>query len=208
MTNKKPLTVGITGGIGSGKTTVAKIFSILGVPIYFADDRAKWLMGNDPILISKIKESFGEESFSESGELNRKYLAEKVFADTEKTKQINALVHPAVGKDFEVWVALQNAPYVLKEAALLFETGSYKQLDQVINVSAPLKLRVSRVLMRDPQRTEKQINDIIDKQLPDEEKNEKADFVIKNTENKLLIPQVLKIHQALKTKADSGQIDI
>ncbi|TVP50956.1 MAG: dephospho-CoA kinase [Mongoliibacter sp.] len=207
MSKNTVMTVGITGGIGSGKTTVTKIFSILGIPVYYADDRGKWLLSNDPELIVKIKENFGEESYSASGELNRQYLAKSVFGDPVKTEKINSLVHPAVAKDFESWVSLQTAPYILKEAALLFETGSYKQLRKVINVSAPLKIRITRIRLRDPQRTEQQINDIIDKQLPDEEKNEMADFVIKNSENKLLIPQVLKIHHALLELSEQIQID-
>lgn len=197
MKNHKPLLVGITGGIGSGKSTVARIFSILGIPIYYADDRAKWLMANDPKLKKQIMDHFGNESYSEDGILNRAFLATKVFADEEKVKIINSLVHPAVRLDFENWSNAQNSHYVLKEAALLFETGSYKDLDKVINVSTPIKIRISRVLMRDPHRNEKQINDIIDKQLPDEEKNKLADFIIKNTDNKMLIPQVLEIHNQL-----------
>lgn len=197
MKNHKPLLVGITGGIGSGKSTVARIFSILGIPIYNADDRAKWLMANDPKLKKQIMDHFGSESYSEDGNLNRAFLATKVFADEEKVKIINSLVHPPVRLDFENWSNEQNSHYVLKEAALLFETGSYKDLDKVINVSCPIKIRISRVLMRDPHRNEKQVNDIIDKQLPDEEKNKLADFVIKNTDNKMLIPQVLEIHNQL-----------
>ncbi|WP_113923964.1 dephospho-CoA kinase [Cognataquiflexum aquatile] len=197
MTNHKPLLVGITGGIGSGKSTVARIFSILGIPVYYADDRAKWLMANDEALKEQIKANFGQESYSETGVLNRVFLASQVFSDEEKVKTINGLVHPAVKADFENWANAQTAPYVLKEAALLFETGSYKDLDKVINVSSPIRIRISRVLMRDPQRNEKQVNDIIDKQLPDEEKNKLADFVIKNTDNRLLIPQVLEIHRQL-----------
>jgi dephospho-CoA kinase len=197
MKNHKPFLVGITGGIGSGKSTVARIFSILGIPIYYADERAKWLMANDPELKKQILNNFGSESYSQDGILNRAFLASKVFGDEEKVKIINALVHPAVGADFEKWAHDQNSPYVLKEAALLFETGSYKDLDKVINVSSPIKIRISRVLMRDPHRNEKQVNDIIDKQLPDEEKNKLADFVIKNTDNKMLIPQVLEIHKQL-----------
>jgi dephospho-CoA kinase len=197
MKNHKPFLVGITGGIGSGKSTVARIFSILGIPIYYADERAKWLMANDPELKKQILNNFGSESYSEEGVLNRAFLASKVFSDEEKVKIINALVHPAVVADFEKWAHDQNSPYVLKEAALLFETGSYKDLDKVINVSSPIKIRISRVLMRDPHRNEKQVNDIIDKQLPDEEKNKLADFVIKNTDNKMLIPQVLEIHKQL-----------
>ncbi|RZS94904.1 dephospho-CoA kinase [Cecembia calidifontis] len=203
MTKQRPYLVGITGGIGSGKSTVAKIFAILGIPIYYADDRAKWLMSHDSELKKAIIEKFGRESYSESGELNRSYLAAHVFADDDKVKTINSLVHPAVKRDFESWAAAQNSPYVLKEAALLFETGSYQELDKVINVSAPLKIRINRILLRDPHRDEKQINDIINKQLPDEEKNSKADYVIKNADNKLLIPQVLAIHQELLSLAQN-----
>ncbi|SFU03030.1 dephospho-CoA kinase [Algoriphagus locisalis] len=197
MSNSLPILVGITGGIGSGKSTVAKIFSILGIPIYSADDRAKWLMGNDKQLKTEIRDAFGEEAYDVEGKLNRGFLAQTVFSDPEKVKKINSLVHPAVGKDFMNWAAEQNTPYVLKEAALIFESGGNKTLDHVINVSSPLKVRISRTLMRDPHRSEEQVNQIINQQLPDEQKNELADFVIKNTDNKLLIPQVLKIHQQL-----------
>ncbi|MFD2201508.1 dephospho-CoA kinase [Shivajiella indica] len=197
MTSPKPKLVGITGGIGSGKSTVAKIFSIFGIPVYFADDRAKWLMANDPSLKQQICDTFGQESYLENGSVNRTFLASHVFSDEEKVKKINSLVHPAVKRDFENWVTAQKSPYILKEAALLFETGSYKELDKTINVSAPLKIRITRILLRDPHRNEKQIHDIIDKQLPDEEKNNLANFVIKNSDNKLLIPQVIKIHQEL-----------
>jgi dephospho-CoA kinase len=193
----KPIKVGITGGIGSGKSTVAKIFSILGIPIYSADDRAKWLMIEDSVLKEKIISAFGKESYSESGQLNRTFLAKTVFSDPGKVKQINRLVHPAVRDDFNSWVNAQSSPYVLKEAALIFESGGQNLLDYVINISAPLRIRVSRVMMRDPDRSEGQINKIIDQQLPDEEKNELSDFVIKNVDNKLLIPQVLKIHEKL-----------
>lgn len=197
MSNSKPTLVGVTGGIGSGKSTVCKVFSILGIPVYSADDRAKWLMVNDPILKDEITSSFGEKSFLPNGTLNRNYLAEEVFPDPEKVKKINSLVHPAVAKDFSDWANAQAAPYVIKEAALLFESGSADQLDFVIQVSSPVKIRIARVLMRDPHRSESQINHIIDQQMPDEKKNELADFVIKNTENKLIIPQILEIHRKL-----------
>ena len=202
MSEVNPKRIGITGGIGSGKSTVCHIFKILGVPVYSADDRAKWLMAHDPSLRSQISEAFGSESYLASGEVNRPYLSGKVFSDPVKIKKINSLVHPAVAKDFESWLKEQTFPYVLKEAALIFETGSEKDLDHVINVSSPLKIRLSRVLMRDPHRDEAQINKIIDQQLPDEKKNELADFVIKNTDNKLLIPQVLQLHSRLLQKID------
>ena len=201
MSKHVSLKVGITGGIGSGKSVVAKIFSILGIPIYYADDRAKWLMIQDQELSEQIKKEFGVESYLPDGSINRSFLAKTVFADPEKVKKINSVVHPAVGNDFLKWAELQTTPYVLKEAALIFETGGKKSLDYVINVSSPLKIRVARTLMRDPHRSEEQVNQIINQQMPDEEKNELADFVIKNTDNKLLIPQVLSIHEKLMTTA-------
>ena len=197
MSSRRPLWIGITGGIGSGKSTVCRIFQLLGIPVYASDDRAKWLMAHDPSLKSGICSAFGNDSYLADGAVNRAYLAEKVFSDPEKVKQINALVHPAVGRDFKTWAENQHSPYLLKEAALLFETGANKELDKVINVSSPLKIRVARTLMRDPHRDEAQINHIIDQQMPDEEKNELADFVVKNTDTKLLIPQVLAIHKTL-----------
>ena len=203
MSKSRPLLVGITGGIGSGKSTVCKLFSLLGVPVYTADDRAKWLMNHDSPLKEKILAAFGSESYLSNGELNRAYLAASVFSNPEKVSALNALVHPAVRKDFMDWVSQQTAPYLIKEAALLFETGAAKELDCVINVSSPLRVRMARVLLRDPQRTEEQVNQIIDQQLPDEEKNERADFSIKNTDNKLLLPQVITLHEQLLRKAES-----
>ena len=202
MNKSRPLWVGITGGIGSGKSTVCRFFQLLGIPVYSADDQAKWLMANDPNLKSQITEAFGQESYLSDGSVNRAYLAEMVFSDPEKVKKINSLVHPAVGKDFKAWAEKQNSPYLIKEAALLFETGAAKELDFVINVSSPIKIRIARVLMRDPHRDEAQINHIIDQQMPDEEKNERSDFVIKNTETKLIIPQILEIHKKLCTQPD------
>jgi dephospho-CoA kinase len=204
MSNSRALLVGITGGIGSGKSTVCKLFSLLGVPIYTADERAKWLMNHDSQVKEKISASFGLESYTPNGELNRGYLAGIVFSNPEKIAALNALVHPAVAKDFAEWVGQQTAPYLLKEAALLFETGAAKELDYVINVSSPLRVRMARVLLRDPQRTEEQVNQIIDQQLPDEEKNKLADFSIKNTDNKLLLPQVIALHEQLLRKAENS----
>lgn len=200
--SRRPVLVGITGGIGSGKSTVCQIFEILGIPVYSADNRAKWLMANDPELKSQLVKEFGEETYQPEGILNTPFLAQKVFSDPEKVKKINSIVHPAVGKDFSTWAEKQTAPYVLKEAALLFETGSAGELDKIITVSSPLKIRMARVLMRDPHRNEEQINQIINQQLPDEKKNELADFVIKNSENKLLIPQVLEIHKKLSLEVN------
>jgi dephospho-CoA kinase len=197
MNRAKPLLVGITGGIGAGKSTVARFFSLLSVPVYYADDRAKWLMANDKALKAKIIQAFGESSYTDKGVLNRAFLAERVFADPANTEIINGLVHPVVAEDFRRWAEQQQSPYVLKEAALLFESGSYKELNRVINVSSPLKIRMARILTRDPHRNAAQVNSIIDKQLPDEDKNRLADFLVKNTDHHMIIPQVLEIHEKL-----------
>jgi dephospho-CoA kinase len=171
----------------------------LGIPVYSADNRAKWLMAHDDKLRNQISTSFGAAAYSTTGELDRVFLAESVFPNPEKIAALNALVHPVVRKDFEQWISQQTAPYLIKEAALLFETGAAKELDYVINVSSPLRVRMARILLRDPHRSEEQVNQIINQQLPDEEKNELADYCIKNTDNKLILPQVLALHAQLST---------
>lgn len=198
---KKPLQIGITGGIGSGKSLVTRIFNLLGVPVYDADSRAKTLMTTDGILVSKIKKEFGVLSFHPDGSLNRKYLAEHVFSDPEKLKLMNSLVHPSVGEDFNQWVKEQDSAYVLKEAALLFEAKSNAALDKIIVVSAPEELRVSRVLQRDKHRTADQVKDIIRNQLSEEEKLKRADYILVNDESRPLIPQVLTLHKQFLSMA-------
>ncbi len=195
QTLNKPLQIGITGGIGAGKSLIARIFQTLGVPVYDADSRAKWLMTHDKNLIAEIKDQFGEEAYLADGLLNRTYLSEKVFNNEARLKQLNALVHPKVGKDFERWAGRQTAPYVLKEAALLIEAGSYKTLDYLITVNAPEKVRLSRVLLRDTHRSEEDVEAIMKKQLSDNERAEKADFVIVNDGSSLVVPKVLQLHE-------------
>lgn len=200
MSRSTPFKVGITGGIGAGKSTVARIFHLLYIPIYYADDRAKWLMQNDEDLKARIIRSFGKNFYTDEGVLNREFVAQEIFSNQENTKIMNGLVHPAVKVDFMDWASNQDSPYVLKEAALLFESGSYQDLDKIIHVSSPLKLRILRVVIRDSNRTKEQVNEIINRQFTDEKKNSMADFVIKNTENKMIIPQVLEIHAKLLEK--------
>lgn len=191
------LQVGITGGIGAGKTLVCRVFAILGVPIYDADTRAKWLMNSDEELVAAIKNLFGEQSYQE-GKLNRAHLSKAAFRQPELLEKLNGLVHPKVGEDYKEWVkANENARYSLKEAALLFESGSYKALDKVIQVSAPEELRMRRVLKRDPHRTEEDIRKIMDQQWSEQEKIDLSDFVIENDGTELVIPQVLRIHSTL-----------
>jgi dephospho-CoA kinase len=194
--SNKPLQIGITGGIGSGKSLICKIFSCLGIPIYDADSRAKSIMTTDGILVEQIKKEFGSLSYYEDGRLNREYLSSAVFNDADKLKRLNELVHPRVGADSEKWVEENAAhPYLLREAALLFESGSFKKLDKVIVVTAPEALRVKRVLQRDKQRTEQEVIAIIHNQMTEEEKVKRADFVIHNDETELVVPQVLKLHE-------------
>ncbi len=192
--------VGITGGIGAGKSIVCKIFKVLGIECYDADSRARSLMESDLRLKAKIQNLFGWDSFSE-GRLQRGFISQMVFRNPDKLKKLNKAVHPFVARDFKDWSDARLAsPYVIKEAALLVETGSYKELDKLILVRAPEKLKISRILQRDPQRGEDQIKAIMSKQLQDEEKLKVADFVIENDEKTPLISQVLEIHDILKQK--------
>ena len=188
------LQIGVTGGIGSGKSLVCKIFSDLHVPTYDADSRARWLMNNQPDLKSAIQEGFGSEAYTRNGEVNRAHLADKVFNDADELARLNALVHPAVGDDYKAWQEKQLTPYAIIEAALLFESGSYKELDYVVNVSAPEALRVLRVLDRDSFRSKAEIQGIIEKQLSEDERLQRSDFVIVNDGVEMIIPQVLSLH--------------
>ncbi|HEY8400740.1 MAG TPA: dephospho-CoA kinase [Cytophagaceae bacterium] len=191
------LKIGITGGIGAGKSLVAKVFNVLGVPVYDADKRAKWLMNSDPYIIKEIKLLFGEQSYTSQG-LDSRFIAGKVFNNQPMLDRLNAIVHPQVGLDFIHWSKEQSGvPYVLKEAALMFEANSDKQLDRVIVVSAPLEVRIKRVLKRDPFRTREQVKAIIDKQMPEQRKVELADFVIINDDKTLIIPQVIEVHNKI-----------
>lgn len=194
--------IGITGNIGSGKSTVCEIFEVLGIPVYYADNEAKKLMHSNENLIAGIKALFGEEAYLSNGELNRKWIASIAFKDSEKLKGLNSLVHPAVREDSKSWFASidPRAPYALKEAALIIESGSYKQLDKLILVRADQSLRLQRVMKRDgvdPSAVEARM----DKQMPESEKLPFADYVINNNESDFLIPQVIKIHEELSRLA-------
>ncbi len=192
-----PLTIGITGGIGSGKSTICTVFQSLGIRVYDADTRAKWLMNHHEELQKAIINAFGPSSY-ENGDLNRAYLAQLVFSDPEKVILLNQLVHPAVGRDFEDWV-LHNAdaPYLLKEAALLVESGAYKQLDHLILVTAPESIRVQRVLDRDKQRTPEEVLHMMRRQLSDEEKQPFCRFLLVNDGKSPVLPAILALHDQL-----------
>ncbi|TGE13074.1 dephospho-CoA kinase [Hymenobacter elongatus] len=198
------LQIGITGGIGSGKSMACRLFQVLGAPVYDADSRAKWVMANDLALRAQLCEAFGVETFDATGQLNRIYLAQVAFQDPAKLAQLNGLVHPRVGHDFAQWAHTQRAAgyaYVLKEAALLYESGSYQQLDKMITVFAPQAVRQARVLRRDPHRTAQDILTIIGKQMSEEEKVSRADYVLRNDDEHLLIPQVLALDAMFRQQA-------
>ena len=189
------LKIGITGGIGSGKSTVARVFEHLGIPVYNADTAAKRLMEEDPDLRAAILQTFGAETFLH-GRLNRPYLASLVFNNREKLNALNALVHPATIRDGINWMERQTAPYALKEAALIFESGSQNELDYVIGVSAPQALRIHRVMKRDGVSREEVLRRMAN-QIDESLKMKLCDFVIVNDDRRLVIPQVLSLHQQL-----------
>jgi len=187
--------VGLTGGMGSGKTTVAKIFEHLKIPVFYADDQAKEILDNNLKVKENLSEYFGAVLYAE-GKLNRALLAEKIFDNPNAIAHVNSVVHPAVADEFSQWCNEQKATYCLKEAAILFETGAYKQLDQNILVTANKDLRIKRVTARNAW-SANEIEKRMANQWEDEVKIPLADFVIYNNEKEMLIPQISKIHENL-----------
>ena len=187
------LKIGLTGGIGSGKSTVAGIFQVLGIPVFDADANTKIIMESDATLQSGIRSLFGNDSFID-GRLNRKFIAEIVFRNPEQLEKLNALVHPAAIRAAEVWADKQKSPYVIKEAALFFEAGSAEGMDYIIGVYAPKHIRIKRVMDRDAVSREA-VLDRMNKQIQEEIKMRLCDYVILNDDQHLLIPQVLQLHE-------------
>jgi dephospho-CoA kinase len=188
------LKVGITGNIGSGKTIISKLFELLNVPVFYADDAAKNIMVADDLLVDEIKLAFGKDAYFADGSLNRKYIAGIVFNDEKQLAKLNSLTHPAVFRAFDQWVAnITDSPYVVKEAALLFESASYKMCDKSIMVTAPLEMRIARVIKRDGI-NRADVESRNNRQFTEEKKIALADYIIKNDETELIIPQVLKLH--------------
>lgn len=194
MKNEKPKIIGITGGIGSGKTTAAKYFEALGFPLYNSDLRARTIQNENPEVIQQIKTLFGEESYTEDG-LNRPFIASITFNDKEKLKALNQIVHPAVFNDFKNWIAAQKTDYVIKEAAILIESGSYKDCDIIISVIANKEIRITRTIERDKISRE-QVEARIKNQLSDEERITYSDYVIDNSQD------LAYLHQQVKNIAD------
>lgn len=191
-------TIGLTGGIGSGKSSVARVFSSLGVPVFYADVSGKKVLESDAEVVNAVTKLIGEQAYNENGAANRAHIASIVFNDQSKLEALNAIIHPAVGRDFLQWKSQQKATYCLREAAILFESGSHKDCDAVICVSAAKDIRVKRVMDRDGV-SSAEVEARMAKQMPQAEKEKLADFVIQNNGNESLISQVIKIHMALNT---------
>ncbi len=199
----RALRVGITGGIGSGKTTVCRLFEVLGIPVYNADAWAKWLIAHDPKVRADVTALLGQEAYLPDGTYQRAYVAARVFADAHLLQALNAIVHPAVERHSRQWHETQAAkgcPYTLKEAALLVESGSHRFLDALIVVCAPEAVRLQRVMQRDGL-SEAEVRARMQRQLPEADKVTLADFVVLNDGQHPLIPQVWKIHRALVKRA-------
>jgi dephospho-CoA kinase len=189
------LKIGVTGGIGSGKTTVCKVFELLGVPVFYADDVAKSIMQTDPVLKTALLHAFGENSYTKDGMLNRAYISSIVFNDKLELEKLNSLVHPAVLRAFDNWVLEQHeSPYVIKEAALLYESGGFKMCNKSILVIAPTLIKMNRVKLRDGV-SEEDIQLRMNRQFSDEIKIKYADHILNNDEKQLLIPQIIQLHQ-------------
>lgn len=189
------LKVGITGGIGSGKSVVCQVFETLGMPVFYADTAAKYLMEHDRGLQQQIQSTFGEDVFT-NGKLNTTALSTIIFSDADKRQVLNSLVHPATIRYGSEWMKRQTTPYVIKEAAILFESGSYKEMDIIIGVSAPYKMRLERAMQRDNTPAYK-IEARMLAQMDEEEKMKRCHFVITNDGKQAIIPQVLQLHQTL-----------
>ncbi len=193
------LKLGITGGIGSGKTTVCRLFELLGIPVYYADEESKKLLDEDKEVKKQVVGIFGDSILNDAGFIDRKKLAGIVFNNKEQLEKLNSILHPAVGLHFENWLKKQKSPYILKEAAILFESGAFKQVDKVLTVVAPLELKIQRTMKRDGVSKE-EVETRIKLQMSDEDKIKRSDFVINNNEQELLISQVLAIHKQLINK--------
>lgn len=196
--------VGITGGIGSGKSTVCKVFSCLGAPVYYADERARWLIEHDPQMREQILMLLGPEAYTGEGKYNTRFVSARVFGDKSLLDRLNAIVHPRVREDTRQWAAEnQHYPVIVKEAAIMKKGAD---LDYIVSVISPESVRINRVLARDPNRSREQVEAIIASQEPETYFREIADFVVENREDILLIPQVLDIFQNLTSAAQASGV--
>jgi len=187
------LRLGITGGIGSGKTTVCRVFQVLGIPSFMADEEAKELMNTNPALRKKINSIVGKDLYV-NGTLDRQELARLIFNNSLMLNSVNETVHPFVFEEFDRWAGKSDAPYVIMEAAILFESDAYKLVDKIISITAPIEERIARVMGRS-ELTRSQVIDRVNSQLKDEERIQGSDYVINNSDTELIIPEILKIHE-------------
>lgn len=188
----------ITGNMGSGKTVVCEVFRALGIPVFNADEASNYELSHNPQVIAAVKALLGDEVYNNNIP-DRKRIAEIVFNDADKLNRLNAIMHPAAVAHFKHWCEQQSAPYIIKEAAILFESGTDKGVDKIITVTAPEALRIARIKKRNPQWSEKEIKKRLERQWPEEEKVKRSDFVIVNDEKHSVIEQVLQIHKSLTT---------
>lgn len=189
---KSPLKIGVTGGIGSGKSTICKFFEVIGIPVFTADSEARTMMNKSSAVRNRLIAVFGKDIYLPEGALDRKKLAQLIFKSPELLEKVNAIVHPEVRKCFFNWLVKQNTPYVVYEAAILFETGFYTMMDFNILVTAPEEERIKRIMARE-KTTVKDINDRIARQWSDEQKTGLANYVINNNNKELIIPQLVEL---------------
>lgn len=199
-----PLLIGVTGGIGSGKSMVCRLFECLDIPVYYADSRAKWLTNHDPEIRGKVISLLGPEAYDSKGLYNTRFVSSRVFNNEPLLKALNAVIHPAVLRDTKEWVVEHTGlPYVVKEAAIMSAAGQSNAVDYVVVVEAPVELRIQRILERD-KRTEQEIRAIIGRQVSDESRRAIANYVVKNDNASELIPQVLHLHRIFSKGKTSG----
>ena len=198
---RQKMKLGITGGIGSGKTSVCRVFGVLGIPVFSADPEAQIIMNTDRSVMDGINEIAGMNLYQDD-KLNKAELASLIFHDPELLKRVNSLVHPVVFEHFREWAGIQTTPYVIMEAAILFESGAWNLVDRVATVVAPVEERISRVILRN-KLTREQVVDRIKNQIDDEERIRLSDYVINNSENEMIIPVILGIHEDILTHLNS-----
>lgn len=193
-----PLLIGVTGGIGSGKSMVCRLFECLDIPVYYADSRAKWLTNHDPEIRERVTQLLGPDAYDREGRYDTRFVASRVFGNELLLKQLNAIIHPVVLRDTKEWlVANAGLPYVAKEAAIMGKAGQANSVDYVVMVDAPVELRIQRILQRD-KRSEAEIRAIIERQISDESRRGISDFIVQNDNDSELIPQVLRLHEIFK----------
>jgi dephospho-CoA kinase len=194
-TLKQGLKLGVTGGIGSGKTTVCRVFAVLGIPVYSADEEARKIQESDRELIDKINMLAGKDLYS-SGKLDRPELARLIFNNRDLLEKVNSLIHPVIFRNFKRWVTEQDSPYSIMEAAILFESGAYRIMDKILTVVTPMEERIDR-LVKGNKLTREQVMERIKNQIDDESRIKQSDYIIFNSENDMIIPAILGIHEEM-----------